>query len=68
VPLALGLAVAAGVGPGRLPLGAVHVPAAIGWAAVAALAGIGAAVVLAVTALSLPPLWRLMRADGLRTE
>ena len=70
VPLALGLvlAVVAGVGLGTLLLGVVHAPAAIDWAAVAALAGIGAAVVLAVTGLSLPPLWRLMRADGLRTE
>jgi predicted lysophospholipase L1 biosynthesis ABC-type transport system permease subunit len=70
VPLALGLvlAVAAGVGLGALLLGVVDVPVAIDWAAVAALAGIGAAVVLTVTGLSLPPLWRLMRADGLRTE
>jgi FtsX-like permease family len=70
VPLALGLvlAVVAGVGLGTLLLGVVHAPASIDWTAVAALAGIGAAVVLAVTGLSLPPLWRLMRADGLRTE
>jgi hypothetical protein len=32
------------------------------------MAGAGAGVVLSVTALSLPPLWRLMRPDGLRTE
>jgi predicted lysophospholipase L1 biosynthesis ABC-type transport system permease subunit len=70
VPLALGLvlAVAAGVGLGTLLLGVVHAPVSIDWAAVAALVGTGAAVVLAVTGLSLPPLWRLMRADGLRTE
>jgi uncharacterized membrane protein YccC len=29
---------------------------------------LGAAVVAVVTLLSLPPLWRMMRADGLRTE
>jgi hypothetical protein len=70
VPVALGLvlAVAAGTGLGALLLAIVNRPAAIDWAAVAALAGVGAAVVLAVTALSLPPLWRVMRPDGLRTE
>jgi hypothetical protein len=51
-----------------LLLAIVNRPAAIDWVAVAALAGVGAAVVLAVTALSLPPLWRVMRPDGLRTE
>jgi hypothetical protein len=30
--------------------------------------GIGAGVVLVVTLLSLPPLLKLMRPDGLRTE
>ncbi len=70
LPVALGLvlAVGAGVGLGALLLAVVHEPAAFDWGAVAALAGIGAAVVLGVTALSLPPLWRVMRADGLRTE
>ncbi|MFF7363532.1 FtsX-like permease family protein [Streptomyces sp. NPDC008125] len=32
------------------------------------MAGAGASVVLLVTLLSLPVLWRLMRPDGLRTE
>jgi hypothetical protein len=32
------------------------------------MSGAGAGVVLAVTLLSLPPLLRLMRPDGLRTE
>jgi hypothetical protein len=32
------------------------------------MSAIGGAVVLAVTLLSLPPLWRLMRPDGLRAE
>jgi hypothetical protein len=49
-------------------LGVIRAPAVVDWGAVAALAGVGAAVVLGVTALSLPPLWRLMRPDGLRTE
>jgi hypothetical protein len=70
VPVALGLllAVAAGAGLGALLLAVVDAPMAIDWGAVAALAGAGGAVVLAVTALSLPPLWRVMRPDGLRTE
>jgi FtsX-like permease family protein len=70
LPVALGLflAVAAGIGLGALLLAVVNEPAAFDWGAVAALAGVGAAVVLLVTALSLPPLWRVMRADGLRTE
>jgi hypothetical protein len=70
VPLALGLllAIAAGLGLGTVLLGVLDAPVAIDWVAVTALAGIGATVVLGVTALSLPPLWRVMRADGLRTE
>jgi hypothetical protein len=40
----------------------------VDWASVLSMTGIGAAVVLAVTVLSLPPLLRLMRPDGLRTE
>jgi hypothetical protein len=35
---------------------------------VLAMTGMGAGVVLAVTLLSLPPLIRLMRPEGLRTE
>jgi hypothetical protein len=66
--LGLGLAVAAGACLGVVLLRVVHAPSAVDWGAVAALTGVGAAVVLLVTALSLPPLWRLMRADGLRTE
>jgi hypothetical protein len=40
----------------------------VDWASVLSMTGIGAAVVLTVTVLSLPPLLRLMRPDGLRTE
>jgi predicted lysophospholipase L1 biosynthesis ABC-type transport system permease subunit len=68
VVLGLGLAVAAGTALGTVLLGVIHTPRAVDWGAVAALAGVGAAVVLGVTVLSLPPLWRLMRPDGLRTE
>ncbi|WP_267243274.1 FtsX-like permease family protein [Streptomyces sp. PR69] len=70
VPVALGLALSTAVG---LTLGAVllrmaNAQVVIDWVSVASMAGIGTAVVLAVTALSLPPLLRLMRPEGLRTE
>jgi hypothetical protein len=68
VLLGLALAVAAGTALGTVLLGVIHTPRAVDWGAVAALAGVGAAVVFGVTALSLPSLWRLMRPDGLRTE
>ncbi|MBL1081204.1 ABC transporter permease [Streptomyces actinomycinicus] len=70
LPIALGLLLASTVG---LALGAVLLkmaatPVTVDWASVLSLAGAGAAVVLAVTLLSLPPLIRLMRPEGLRTE
>ncbi|MFJ7900816.1 ABC transporter permease [Streptomyces sp. NPDC096198] len=70
IPIALGLLLASLVG---LTLGAVllrmtSATVAIDWASVLTMSGLGAAVVLVVTLLSLPPLLRLMRADGLRTE
>ncbi|MFF3483621.1 ABC transporter permease [Streptomyces sp. NPDC002701] len=70
IPVTLGLVLAAVVG---LTLGSVLLkmtatPVAVDWPSVLAMTGIGAAVVLMVTALSVPPLLRLMRPDGLRTE
>jgi hypothetical protein len=70
IPIALGLLLAAVVG---LTLGAVLLkmtgtPVRVDWTGVLSMTGIGAAVVLAVTLLSLPPLLRLMRPEGLRTE
>ncbi|MFD0001949.1 ABC transporter permease [Streptomyces sp. NPDC127178] len=70
IPIALGLLLASTVG---LTLGAVLLKMAgaavtVDWASVLAMTGIGAGVVLTVTLFSLPPLLRLMRADGLRTE
>ncbi|MDX3697567.1 ABC transporter permease [Streptomyces europaeiscabiei] len=70
IPVALGLLLATMVG---LTLGAVllkmtDTAVTVDWLSVLAMTGIGAAVVLAVTALSVPPLLRLMRPDGLRTE
>ncbi|MFI5793204.1 FtsX-like permease family protein [Streptomyces sp. NPDC051677] len=70
IPIALGLLLALAVG---LTLGAVllkmtSTPVGVDWASVLTMTGCGAAVVLLVTLLSLPPLMRLMRPDGLRTE
>ncbi|MFH0519656.1 ABC transporter permease [Streptomyces sp. M41] len=70
IPIALGLLLASVVG---LTLGAVLLkmagsPVTVDWASVLTMTGVGAGVVLAVTVLSLPPLLRLMRPDGLRTE
>ncbi|WP_328423963.1 ABC transporter permease [Streptomyces sp. NBC_00443] len=70
IPIALGLLLASTVG---LILGAVLLKmtgatVTVDWASVLAMTGIGAGVVLTVTLLSLPPLLRLMRPDGLRTE
>lgn len=70
IPIGLGLALAAAVG---LTLGAIllkmtDTPVGVDWASVLSMTGIGAGVVLVVTVLSLPPLLRLMRPEGLRTE
>ncbi|MFE4860183.1 FtsX-like permease family protein [Streptomyces sp. NPDC056670] len=70
VPVALGLALAAavGLGLGSVLLRMVGRPVTVDWVPAVSMVGIGAGVVLLVTALSLPPLWRLMRPEGLRTE
>ncbi len=70
VPVALGLllATAGGLGLGGLLAAISRTPGSFDWAGVFALLGAGATVVLAVTVLTLPALWRLMRPDGLRTE
>ncbi|MFB7457416.1 ABC transporter permease [Streptomyces sp. NPDC056188] len=70
IPVMLGLLLAAAVG---MTLGAVllkmtNTTVAVHWPSVLAMTGIGAGVVLTVTLLSLPPLLRLMRPEGLRTE
>lgn len=69
IPVVIGLAVAVA---GGLALGAalcwmVSKPVS-GWSLFLPLAGAGAALILLVTLLSLPPLWRMMRPDGLRSE
>ncbi|MFC5169421.1 ABC transporter permease [Streptomyces mutomycini] len=69
VPVAVGLLVAI---TGGLGLGAVMTwmlaKTVTRWWLFLPMAGAGAALVAAVTLLSLPLLWRLMRPDGLRTE
>lgn len=70
IPIGLGLLLAATVG---IALGAVllrmtNTSVRVDWPSVLSMTGIGAGVVLVVTLLSLPPLLRLMRPDGLRTE
>ncbi|MGW7549159.1 ABC transporter permease [Streptomyces sp. NPDC054770] len=70
IPITLGLLLAMVVG---LTLGGVlmkmtAVPLRVDWPSVLSMTGFGAAIVLAVTLLSLPALLRLMRPDGLRTE
>ncbi|MFD0820501.1 FtsX-like permease family protein, partial [Micromonospora zhanjiangensis] len=70
VPVAAGLALAVvfGLGLGAVLLRLVEVPLSVDWSVVGLTAGLGAAVVFLVTGLSMPVLWRLTRADGLRTE
>ncbi|MFJ5214066.1 ABC transporter permease [Streptomyces sp. NPDC088354] len=70
LPVALGLvlAVIGGAGLGAALLKMVNAPLHFAWGSVATMSGIAAGVVLLVTLLSLPPLWRMMRPDGLRTE
>ncbi|MFG2380152.1 ABC transporter permease [Streptomyces avermitilis] len=70
IPIALGLVLASVVG---LTLGIIlqrmsDVSVRVDWPSLLTMTGSGAGVVLLVTALSLPPLLRLMRPDGLRTE
>jgi hypothetical protein len=68
VALGLGIAVLTGLALGALLLRTFDTAVHVGWVDVAGMAGVGAAVVLAVTAASLPVLWRTMRPDALRTE
>ncbi|WP_079038249.1 FtsX-like permease family protein [Streptomyces sp. NBRC 110028] len=70
VPVVLGLAlsVAGGLGLGVLLLKMVDEGMAVDWAGLLTMTGIGAGVIVLVTLASLPPLWRMMRPEGLRTE
>ncbi|MFG2893642.1 ABC transporter permease [Streptomyces sp. NPDC048248] len=68
VTLGLGLALGCGLTLGTLLLTMIDTAVTVDWPVVAAMTGTGAGVILFVTVLSLPALWRLMRPDGLRTE
>ena len=68
VALGLGIAVLTGLALGALLLRTLDTAVHVGWVDVAGMAAVGAAVVLAVTAASLPVLWRTMRPEALRTE
>ncbi|MEV4464683.1 ABC transporter permease [Micromonospora echinofusca] len=68
VVIGLALAVAFGLGLGAVLLRMVQMPVTVAWPALGISTGLGAAVVLLVTGLSLPALWRLTRPDGMRTE
>ncbi|MGY0058792.1 FtsX-like permease family protein [Streptomyces sp. LZ34] len=70
IPVVLGLAlsVAGGIALGAILLKMVDMPIAVDWASVATMTGIGAGVILLVTLVSMGPLWRMMRPEGLRTE
>ena len=70
IPVVLGLAlsVAGGLALGTLLLKMVGEEMAVDWAGLAMMTGIGAGVIVLVTLASLPPLWRMMRPEGLRSE
>ncbi|WP_416972034.1 FtsX-like permease family protein [Streptomyces sp. 4F14] len=70
VPIALGLVLATGIGIalGSILLAMTGTQIRIDWSGVLTMTGIAAGVVFAVTLLSLPPLLKLLRPDGLRTE
>ncbi|MCT9011686.1 ABC transporter permease [Streptomyces rhizosphaerihabitans] len=70
LPVGLGLILATTVGItlGSVLLKMTRTPVAMDWASVLTMTGVGAAVVGVVTLLSLPPLLRMMRPEGLRTE
>ncbi|MFE5601480.1 ABC transporter permease [Streptomyces coelicoflavus] len=70
IPIALGLLLASVVGLtlGTVLLKMTDTPVRVDWTSVLSMTGTGAGVVLVVTLCSLPPLWRLMRPEGLRTE
>jgi predicted lysophospholipase L1 biosynthesis ABC-type transport system permease subunit len=70
VPVAVGMiiAIAGGVAMGAVLLKIVNEPMTVDWASVGALSGIATVVVVVVTGLSLAPLRRLMRTEGLRSE
>lgn len=67
VVMGLALAVTTGIGLGLTLLNMVDKQVTDWWAFLPII-GVGAGLILLVTLLSLPPLWRMTRPDGLRTE
>ncbi|MFD5501600.1 ABC transporter permease [Streptomyces sp. NPDC127061] len=69
VPVLIGLlvAVAGGLGLGAALIAMLDKKVTDWWLFLP-MTGAGAALILLVTLVSLPPLWRMMRPDGLRTE
>lgn len=70
IPVALGLALAIGIGTalGAVLLKMTNEQVRLDWSSVLGMSGLALSVVLLVTALSLPALWRLLKPGGLRTE
>ena len=70
IPVGLGLllAVGAGLTLAWAVLSIAGEAKVVDWRAIGVMTGVAAFVVVGTTVLSLPVLWRLMRADGLRTE
>ncbi|WP_320783925.1 ABC transporter permease [Streptomyces sp. CRN 30] len=70
IPIALGLVLSSVVGLtlGTVLLRLTDTPVGVDWASVLSMTGVGAGVVLLVTVFSLPPLLKLARPEGLRTE
>jgi ABC-type antimicrobial peptide transport system permease subunit len=70
IPVGSGLvlAIALGVALGWVLTAIVSVTPVYDWGAIALMAGAGAAVIGAVTLLTLPTLWRMMRPEALRVE
>lgn len=70
IPVAIGLAIATvtGLGLGTILVQITSNGIIFDWSSVLSFNAAGAGMVLVVTLLSLPPLWRMMRPDGIRTE
>jgi ABC-type antimicrobial peptide transport system permease subunit len=70
IPVAIGLALATGLGLalGSVLTAIVNLSPAYDWGEIALMAGAGAAVIAAVTLLTLPTLSKMMRPEALRVE
>jgi predicted lysophospholipase L1 biosynthesis ABC-type transport system permease subunit len=64
----LALAIALGIALGNVLTAIVSLSPSYDWGAIALMVGAGAAIIAAVTLLTLPTLWRMMRPETLRVE